>query len=90
MDLKKIQIHHFRNFDNTTIDFQKNFNPDKGKQLNQLVQFWKDSFASIESTTLLKVVAKQANDNLKAIGLEVLEEFRYPDIGDDEYFEPIY
>lgn len=66
------------------------FNPDKGNQLNQLVQFWKDSFASIDATTLLKVVAKQANDNLKAIGLEILEEFRYPDIGDDEYFQPIY
>ena len=66
------------------------FNLDKGTQLNSLVQFWKDSFAAIDDAILLKDFSKQTNDKLKDLGLEVLEEFKYPNIDDDDYFEPIY
>lgn len=66
------------------------FNPEKGKQLNLLVQFWKDVFSTIDDTVLLKDFVRQANEKLKTTGLEILEEFRYPHIGEDEYFEPVY
>lgn len=66
------------------------FNPDKGRQLNLLVQFWEDMFASIDDTALLKDVCNQANNKLKAMGLEVIEEFKYPNVGEEDYFEPVY
>lgn len=66
------------------------FNPDKGRQLNLLVQFWEDMFASIDDTILLKDICNQANDKLKATGLEVIEEFKYPNVGEEDYFEPVY
>lgn len=66
------------------------FNLDKGLQLNLLVEFWKDMFSLIDGTALLKDVANQANDKLKATGLEILEEFRYPQTGEEDYFEPVY
>lgn len=66
------------------------FNPDKGSQLNLLVQFWKDMFSLIDGTSLLKNIANQANEKLKATGLEILEEFRYPNVGEEDYFKPVY
>lgn len=66
------------------------FNPDKGRQLNLLVQFWEDMFASIDDTALLKDVCNQANNKLKAMGIEVIEEFKYPNVGEEDYFEPVY
>lgn len=66
------------------------FNPDKGRQLNLLVQFWEDMFASIDDTALLKDVCNQANNKLKATGLDVIEEFKYPNVGEEDYFEPVY
>ncbi len=66
------------------------FNPDKGRQLNLLLQFWKDMFATIDETALLKDVSNQADNKLKAIGLEVIEKFNYPNVGEEGYYEPVY
>lgn len=71
-------------------DLFSTFNPNKGRQLNLLMQFWKDTFSTIDGDALLKDVANQANEKLKLIGIEVLEEFRYPNVGEEDYFEPIY
>jgi DNA helicase II / ATP-dependent DNA helicase PcrA len=71
-------------------DLFSTFNPNKGKQLNVLVEFWKDMFSTIDDSTLLKDVANQANAKLVATGLDVLEKFTYPNIGEEDYFEPVY
>lgn len=71
-------------------DLFSSFNLEKGKQLNSLVEFWKEIFLLIDDSILLKDLASQANIKLNTLGLEVLEEFKYPNIGDEDYFEPVY
>lgn len=73
-----------------TKDLFSKFNSEKGNQLNALVKFWRDMFSLIDDSILLKCLTTNANIKLKEIGLEILEEFKYPNMGEEDYFEPIY
>lgn len=66
------------------------FNKNKGRQLNSLVKFWKDMFSNLDHSKLLKDLVIIANSKLKEIELEIIEEFKYPQLGEEDYFEPIY
>lgn len=74
---------------NTDVLFSA-FNPEKAEQINKLIEFWEELFSENTDTVLLKDFAIIANSKLKSLGLEVLEELKYPSVGEDDYFEPIY
>lgn len=71
-------------------DLFSSFNAGKGKQLNSLVKFWNDMFSTIDDSKFIKDLALMANMKLKETELEIIEEFKYPQTTDDDYFEPIY
>lgn len=71
-------------------DLFSSFNADKGEQLNSLVKFWNDMFSTIDDSIFIKDFALMANLKLKEIKLEIIEEFKYPQTGNEDYFEPIY
>jgi len=66
------------------------FTPEKAQKLNILIKFWKDTFSNVDENMLLKDIVPMVNEKLRNTGLEILEEFYYPQKTDEDYFEPIY
>lgn len=66
------------------------FDINKGEKLNALIELWRNTFSFISEDILLKDLSFKLNEGLKNTGFTILEELKYPAVGDDEYFEPIY
>ena len=73
-------------------DLFKNFDANKMKILNDIVNLWKDIFSSNIENCLLKNLIKNINVHLDQLqNINILKKFEYPQSPDDEgYFDEIY
>ncbi len=72
-------------------DLFKDFEQSKLIKVQLLIKNLEQFFAESLDNKNIKDIITNANDNLLQVnGINIIERFKYPDVGSENYFEPIY
>ena len=72
-------------------DLFKDFEKEKLQKLQYIIHLWESIFVNDLSNLTIKNLITLINTKLTTLeNINILEQFRYPNNGDEDYFEPVY